>query len=80
MKKNRVELNSNQLGHLLAMLEVDNFREELGLKDMLESGKFDAIEVIESKETTIINNSIIEAIKNSGYWGVFYGKKTYDLR
>jgi len=67
MKKNRVELNSNQLGHLLAMLEVDNFREELGLKDMLESGNFDAIEVIESKETTIINNSIIEAIKNSGY-------------
>lgn len=67
MKKNRVELNSNQLGHLLAMLEVDNFREGLGLKDMLESGNFDAIEVIESKETTIINNSIIEAIKNSGY-------------
>ena len=73
MKKKRIELNSNQLGHLLAMLEVDNFREELGLKDMLESGKFDAIEVIESKETTIINNSIIEAIKNSGYWGQIYG-------
>ena len=62
--KYKIELDSNQRGYLIALLEVENFREE---KDLIDKGDVDPILIIESKEVINMNDLILKALRDSDY-------------
>jgi len=62
--KYKIELDSNQRGYLIALLEVENFREE---KDLIDKGDVDPILIIESKEVINMNDIILKALRDSDY-------------
>jgi len=62
--KYKIELDSNQRGYLIALLEVENFREE---KDLIDKGDVDPILIIESKEIINMNDIILKALRDSDY-------------
>jgi len=62
--KYKIELDSNQRGYLIALLEVENFREE---KDLIDKGDVDPILIIESKEVVNMNDIILKALRDSDY-------------
>tara|TARA_R110001632_G_scaffold138410_1_gene254157 strand:+ start:480 stop:674 length:195 start_codon:yes stop_codon:yes gene_type:complete len=57
------KLSNNQIGFLINSLNLNIYKHEQELENMVEGGDYDQIQVIESKEEIEMNQSIIKILE-----------------
>jgi|TARA_R110000765_G_scaffold276203_1_gene374377 hypothetical protein len=57
------KLSNNQIGFLIDSLNLNIYKHEQELENMVEGGDYDQIQVIESKEEIEMNQSIIKILE-----------------
>jgi hypothetical protein len=63
MKDTEIKLSNNQIGFLIDSLNLNIYKHEQELENMVEGGDYDQIQVIESKEEIEMNQSIIKILE-----------------
>jgi hypothetical protein len=57
------KLSNNQIGFLIDSLNLNIYKHEQELENMVEGGDYDQIQVIEAKEEIEMNQSIIKILE-----------------
>ena len=63
MKDTEIKLSNNQIGFLIDSLNLNIYKHEQELENMVEGGDYDQIQVIEAKEEIEMNQSIIKILE-----------------
>lgn len=63
MKDTEIKLSNNQIGFLINSLNLNIYKNEQELENMVEGGNYDHIQVIEAKEEIEMNQSIIKILE-----------------